>query len=131
MADQVHHDFQAPQGYPTPILRDMAEHPVLDLVPFTRTRWEVADRNRQTDLIGKSLNSDFPQSSTTAVTPTTIRHHQEFLRLRIVLRSDPQPPTTQCLGGEVGRIMINTDTDPTSVGRRIINAVRDPLAQLL
>jgi hypothetical protein len=124
MADQVHHDLQAPQGLTTPILRDVAEHPVLDLIPLARTRWKVADRNRQADLIRKSLNSDLPQPSPTAVAPATIGNHQQFTRLRIVLRSDPQPPTTQRFGGDVGRIMINADTDPPSIGRLIRDPVR-------
>jgi hypothetical protein len=94
MADQVHHDLQAPQGHATPILRDMAEHPVLDLIPLARTRWEVADRNRQAKLIRESLNGDLPQPATAAVAPATIGDHQQFRGLGIVLRSDPQSPTT-------------------------------------
>src|SRR5512133_2090297 len=112
MANQVHHDLQTPQGHTTPILRDMAEHPVFDRIPFARTRWEVADRNRQADLIRTSLDGDLPQPSTTAIAPATIGDHQQLPRLRIVLRSDPRPPTTQRLGGEVGCIMIDPDTDP-------------------
>src|SRR5580704_16645163 len=40
--NQVHHDGSADQRPPTPILRDMAEHAVLDLVPLTGPRGEMA-----------------------------------------------------------------------------------------
>ena len=44
-ADEIDDNFMADQRLPPPVHADVAEHAVLDLVPFARTRREVADRN--------------------------------------------------------------------------------------
>ena len=72
VADQVDHDLTAHQRPPAPILGNMAEHPVLDLVPFTRPRWKVADRDAQPGLISKALQLDLPQAATAPVGATAI-----------------------------------------------------------
>ncbi len=53
--NQVDHHRSTHQGPTTPILGDMAKHPVLDLVPLARPRWEMADRDAEPDLIGQPL----------------------------------------------------------------------------
>src|SRR3954451_21518916 len=60
--DQVHHYRSAYQRSPTPVLRDMTEHPVLDLVPLARARWEMAHGNPETDRISEPLQGDLPQA---------------------------------------------------------------------
>src|SRR5947209_14933860 len=46
--DEVHDDRTTHQGPPPPVLRDVAEPPVLDLVPLARPRREVTDCDPQT-----------------------------------------------------------------------------------
>src|ERR1700733_5393850 len=57
--DQVHYHRSAHQRPTTPILRDMAEHPVLDLVPLAGPGREMAHGHPQPDLVGESLQSEF------------------------------------------------------------------------
>src|SRR5271165_5811086 len=45
--DQLDHGQTAGQGRAAPSLRDMAEQPVLDLVPLRGSRWVVTDMKRQ------------------------------------------------------------------------------------
>ena len=45
--DQIDDDFVTHQGSPAPVLGDVAEHPVLDLVPLARSRREVAHMDGQ------------------------------------------------------------------------------------
>jgi len=47
LADQVDYHRSTHQRPPAPILREMREHPVLDLVPLARPRREVAHRDRE------------------------------------------------------------------------------------
>src|SRR5262245_50620883 len=55
LTDEVAHDLSAHQRTAPPVLRDVAEHPVLDLVPLAGPRREVAHRDPQAGLIGEPL----------------------------------------------------------------------------
>ena len=46
---------------PTPILRDVAVHAVLDFVPFARARWVVTDAHDQAGVVDESLQFLPPQ----------------------------------------------------------------------
>lgn len=61
VTNEVDH-LPAHQRPTTPVLHDMAEHAVLDLVPLACPWREVAHRNGQPTLIGKPLPLDFPQA---------------------------------------------------------------------
>src|SRR5262249_62189306 len=71
--DQVHYHRTTHQRPPSPVLRDVAEHPVLDLIPLARPRREVTDRDPQTRLIGQLLQTDLPQPISAAFAPPAIR----------------------------------------------------------
>src|SRR5450759_2545072 len=53
--NQVHHHLTAHQGATPPVLGDVAEHAMLDLIPLARPRREVAHRDPQAGLIGQPL----------------------------------------------------------------------------
>src|SRR5262252_7771955 len=46
MPNEVDDHLVADQGPPPPILGNMTEHPMLDLVPLTGSRWKVSDVDR-------------------------------------------------------------------------------------
>ena len=52
IADSVDDRLERPQRGPTPVLRDVAEQPMLDLVPLARPRWKVADVDAEPRLVG-------------------------------------------------------------------------------
>src|SRR5664280_1761081 len=54
--DQVHHNGPADQWATTPILRDMAEHAVFDLVPLAGPRGKMAHGNPQPCLLYTSTS---------------------------------------------------------------------------
>src|SRR5687767_9694447 len=47
VGNQINNDCMAHQGAPTPILGDLREHPVLDLVPLAGARRKVTHGNLQ------------------------------------------------------------------------------------
>ena len=55
VGNQLDDHLSAHEGNCPPVRRDVAEHPVLDLVPLARTRWVVRDRDGQTRVIDKTL----------------------------------------------------------------------------
>src|SRR5437867_4733650 len=60
VADKIDNHGVAHQRLPTPVLGDVAEHPVLDLVPLAGAGRKVADRNRQAGLVGQLLQAELP-----------------------------------------------------------------------
>jgi len=59
--DQLDNDLVAHQRPTTPVHRDVREQPMLDLVPLTRARREVADGNLQARLVGEPLQFHLPE----------------------------------------------------------------------
>ena len=84
---QVDDGFVVHQRLATPVDADEREEAVLDLVPLTRPGWIVANRDRHSDLVGKTLQSELPCSKLGAVAATAV------LRLRrIKIRSRRRSP---------------------------------------
>jgi hypothetical protein len=54
--DQIDHDQTTGQGRAAPVLADMAEQSVLDLVPFRGTRRVVANLKREAGLVSQLSN---------------------------------------------------------------------------
>src|SRR4051812_12301345 len=60
-----------------PVLRNMAEKAVLDLVPLGSSGREVAHRDRQPGLVGQVLKLAFPQSHAGSIGAAAVgRDHQ-------------------------------------------------------
>src|SRR5205823_12772051 len=98
-----------------PILADPSKEAVFNLVPFARSRRKVADRDRQTRLIGQLLQFPFPQAHTRAITASPIRCDEQPLGLRILLFADLVPPASNAFYRKGGRIMVNADIDPAGI----------------
>ena len=127
--DQIDHYFMAEQGLPPPIHADMAEHPMLDLVPLAGPRREMAHRDVQPGLVGQSLQGHLPQPHPRSVAATTIGSHQQ-LRGRWVPRTPHLfPPTPQRFHGKLGSVMVGADTHPTHVRGRVVHAIGIGLPQ--
>src|SRR5271170_2640510 len=69
VCNQTHDGRDALQWPPAPILRDVAEHTVLDLVPLARARRVVGDRDVEARLVGEALQLQFPQPCSVAIAP--------------------------------------------------------------
>src|SRR5216110_101574 len=101
---------------------------MLDLVPLTRPRWKVTDRNRETRAIGELLQFPFPQAQARAVTPTGIRGDQQRLGLAIGRSAHLLPPPSNRLHGEGGGVVIDADAHPAFIAVEIVDAIRNGLA---
>src|SRR5437868_6009627 len=67
IADEVDHRFVGRQRPTTPVLRDVAEEPVLDLVPLARARWEVTDHDPDPGLVREALQFELPCVGSVAI----------------------------------------------------------------
>src|SRR6516164_5422031 len=107
----------------------MAEHSVLDLVPFARAWREVTHMNRHLQPIGESLERHLPEAATAAVAATTVSRDQQFAGAAMSSRPHFLPPAVDSLGCEPGRVVVDPDAYPALVRCEVVDTVRDRLAQ--
>src|SRR5512132_3198851 len=129
-ANETDDDLPALQRLPTPVGSDVAEHPVLDLVPLARTRGQVAHTDAQATLLSEALQFPLPQPRAGAVAAATVGGNQQLRGLRIHCRTHLEPPGTDRCDREGWRVMVHADTDPADVGVQVVDAIGDGLAQL-
>src|SRR5215471_4466389 len=131
MANQIDHHLAAHQGSAPPVLRNVAKHAVLDLVPLAGPRRKVTHRNPQPDIIGQLLQLHLPQAVAAPVGTAPIGGDQQTLRTRIDSAAHVVPPSPDRFHGELGCVVIDSNAAPARVSRHIIDPVGNDLAQLL
>src|SRR3989304_8618695 len=81
--DELHDDHAADQGTATPILGDVAEHSMLDLVPFARAGRKVSDMQSQPQFIGQALEFRLPQAHPRAIASAPVGGGQDLRGRRL------------------------------------------------
>ena len=112
-----------------PVLGDMTEHPVLNLVPFAGAGREVGHRDTQPERIRQLLQLEFPPSAAAAVGTTAVSGDQQTLGVRIGVASHLPPPAADRLHGKLCRVVVDTDTHPAGISGQVVDAVGDCLAE--
>src|SRR5258708_618469 len=131
VANKFHCRLTANEWTTPPVLSDLREEAVLDLVPLARAWREMADADVQTGGVGEALQLDTPEVRTRTVAPTTICGDQEFFGLGICLLSHLTPPAFECCDGEFCSVVIHADADPRLVTCGVVDTVRNHFAQAL
>src|SRR5437016_9728261 len=106
----------AEQGSAAPVVGDVAEHAVLDLVPLARAGREVTDLHGQTQLVGQVLQLQSPQAHAVAVASSAVGRDQQTPRTGIQRTTHLQPPAPNALYGELCRVVVDAHADPALVG---------------
>src|ERR1043166_7037315 len=101
---------------------------MLDLVPFTRARWKMADTQGESQLICQALQRFLPEAIAAAVTATPVGRDQQLGRPREACRAHFGPPTLDTGAGELGGVVVDAHTDPTFVAGQVVDPIRNPLA---
>ena len=91
----------------------------------------MAYRDPQADLVGQPLEFHFPQSASAPVGTATVGCDEELLRIRVDPTPHLPPPSPQRLDSELGRVVIDPDTNPARVGGLVVDAVGDGFASSL
>ena len=128
--DQVHHHFPADQGTPSPVGRDVAEHPVLDLVPVARSRWKVAHLDRKGEIVGQFLDLPAPQADAVSVASSPVGGDQQPTGRGIDRMPHLAPPSPNALHGKFGGVVVDADIDPSGIGRQVVDPVGGDLSQI-
>jgi hypothetical protein len=75
--DQLDNDLVSHQWLAPPVLRDKGKEPMLDLVPLTGSRRQMADFDGHLPLVGECLQLHFPEPQPIAITTSTVGNDQE------------------------------------------------------
>src|SRR6516165_1937750 len=129
VGDQLDDHFVTDEWTTAPVLGDVAEHAVLDLVPLTRPGRKVTHLDRQLQAIGKILQSHFPEAASAAVAASPIGSDQQISRVRIALAPHFLPPSVNRLRGKLSGVVVNAHADPALVVRYIVDPVRNSLPE--
>src|SRR3972149_2057170 len=70
--NQIDDDLMADQWSATPILRDVAKHAMLNLVPLAGAWRKMADLDRNAQRVGQFLQCNFPQPAAASVAAAAI-----------------------------------------------------------
>lgn len=126
--DQVDDDLVRAQGAAPPVDRDEREHSVLDLVPLVRARREVADPDRDPELVSEPLQLSFPDTGSVPIAAASVGRDEQLARVGIALRTHLLPPCLDGRGREHRGVMVGADVDEAIVGGEVVDAVRNRLA---
>src|SRR5580658_3952834 len=113
--DQAHDRLDALQRSATPVLGDVAEHSVLDLVPLARAGRVVRDCDVESGLVREALQLQFPEPRAVAVASAAIGGHKQPSGVGIGPSPHSSPPTAEGLDRELGRVVVDADVDPALV----------------
>jgi len=130
VGDQIEDDFVTDQWSTSPILGNVREHPVLDLVPLAGAWREVGYMNWQAQADRQGLQRYLPQAAPAAVASSAIGCDHQRACIGIALDAHLVPPPPDSLNRELRGVVIDTHADPAFVATHVEHAVRDDFAQL-
>src|SRR5208337_5329901 len=87
-----------------PVLGDVAEQPMLNLVPLRCARRIMVDMDDEPGLVGELLQLDLPQPHPRPVRAATIGRDRQLSRMGIALPSHAFAPAADRLYSELGRV---------------------------
>jgi hypothetical protein len=114
----------------SPVLSDMAEHAVLDLVPLAGAGRKVTDLDRHLQPLRQVLQRHLPQAGPAGVAAAPVCGDQELRCMGVAPGAHLLPPAVDGLRGELRRVVVDAHAEPTLVAAEVVHAVGDRLAQL-
>ncbi|SAL21509.1 hypothetical protein AWB68_00825 [Caballeronia choica] len=113
----------ADQRASSPVGGDVAEHAVLDLVPFAGARRKMTDLYLHLQFIGQVLQLPVPQAHSIAVAAAAVGGNQQAAGVLIHRLTHFPPPAANALDGKFCGVVIDADVDPSGVRRQVIDAI--------
>lgn len=107
--NQVDDHLVADEWLAAPVLGDVAEHAVLNLVPLAGARRKVTDMDRQPQLGRQVLQCQLPKAAAAAVAAAPIGGDQQFLRAAIAGSAHLAPPPTDGLYSKARGVVVDAD----------------------
>src|SRR6266571_4362769 len=96
---------------------------MLNLVPFAGAWRKVADGKRQSGLIRKCLQLQFPESQPRTITAPAIGSDQKCVGSGIELSAFKAPPTTNRCNCKRSRVMVGANVHKSYVAPQVVDAI--------
>src|ERR1700722_2567137 len=93
---------------------------MLDLVPLAGSGRQVVDRDVNIQLASQLLQFELPQPHARSIAAAPVAGDRQALGRGIALAADVLPPAAEGLYGKRGGVMVQPNTDPTSVGGKVV-----------
>src|SRR4026208_2329935 len=91
-ANEFENLFVTDQRLSSPIAADMRKQAVLNRVPFGSACRKMRHYDCQSEFVCHLLQPIFPSPTTIAIGIAAVTFNQQFMLVRVMLSSDPQPP---------------------------------------
>ncbi len=109
-----------------PILGDFGEQAVLDGIPFGGAGGVMSNGNGEPKAVAElALKLGFPGAGTATVAAAGIGKDEQLAATGVAIRAVALPPAGDGVGGESGRVMRDAYKDRASVGKQVIDTIRD------
>src|SRR5271168_833654 len=119
-SDELENDLMADEGLAAPVLGDVSEETVLDLVPFAGAGRQMSHGDRQAGFVGQALNLALPKAHSIAVAAAAIGGDHEVSGLGVACFAEAIPPASDALHCEGCRVGVDADVDPALVARNVV-----------
>src|SRR5450755_1881980 len=130
-ADQVDDHLQALKRPSAPVEADVAEHAMLDFVPLRRPGREMADADRDRELVAELLQFGLPQVGAAGVAAAAVSSDRQARRVGVALLAEVLPPRADRVDREGAGVVGDPDRHHPLVGFDVKHAVRDRVPQIL
>ena len=127
--DAVHDGLKCGERFPAPVRGDVAEEPMLDLVPLAGPGGKVADADAEACLIGELLEFQLPGAAAIAVAASRVGGNEHGLRVGVGALPHPLPPVANRGHREGGRVVIAPHAHPGLVAGHVVDAVGNRLPE--
>ncbi len=114
--------FIAGERFTGPVCADEAKHSMLNQIPLGGTWRKMSNGNRQSELVCKSLQSDFPSPDSWSVSASAITFNQQAIRSFVFVSSNGHPPRTNGFDDERGCFSRNTHDNKAFVVFNVVDA---------
>jgi len=122
-ADQVDDGAVADQRLGPPVLADVGEQAVFDLVPLAGARRQVVDGDLKAKLVGQALQLALPQPHPRAVAATAVGGDDQPCGAGVARPAHVLPPAAYGLHRERRRVVVHSHADPACVGGQVIDTI--------
>src|SRR5208337_197526 len=125
VGDQFDDDEEAEEWRRAPVLRDVAEHAMLDLVPL-RSPWRIgANLNDQTGFVRELLEGQLPEPQPRTIGAAAVGRDHQAPHPGIELPTHLIEPASDGVDGELPGVVIDSEADIAEVGADVVDP--DPI----
>src|ERR1700688_61125 len=129
--NQLDHRFAADQRSSSPGLGNMAEQPMLDLVPLRGSRWIMAYLKRQAGFVSQVLQLNLEQAHAGTIRTTAIRRDHQLVHVGIALAAHDIQPASDRINRELCGVVADAKIYASSIGGDVVNSIRGDFPKLL